>query len=392
MNILQIHNYYLFPGGEDVVLKNEYELLTSKKHTVLQYLKNNSEIANYSSFQKGKLFFDTSYSKKSYREILELLKAEKPDVVHVHNTLPLITPAVYYACSELNIPVVQTLHNYRLLCSNAYLFRNGKVCEECLGKSLYHSVKYGCYRYSRIQTFVLARMVEKHRKLSTWNTRIDAYIALTNFSKRKFVEGGLPENKICVKPNFHLESFEVNYNIQNHFLFAGRLDITKGITVLIDSQRMIGNEIKIYIAGDGPNKEEIISSQSSTFTYLGQIPNKNLVEKIKNSIALVFPSIWYEGMPMTIVEAFACGKPVIASNLGAMAEIIEDGRTGLLFKPGDSEDLAEKINWANEHKEEMRQMGINARKEYEEKYTAEKNYKILMDIYEKAIENRRKRS
>jgi glycosyltransferase involved in cell wall biosynthesis len=185
MNILQIHNYYQYSGGEDVVLKNEYELLTSKKHTVLQYLKNNSEISDYSLLQKGKLFYNTSYSKKSYREILKLFKVEKPDVAHVHNTLPLITPAVYYACNELNIPVVQTLHNYRLLCSNDYLFRNGKVCEECIGKSLYHSLKYGCYRYSRIQTFALARMVEKHRKLVTWSTKIDAYIALTNFSKKK---------------------------------------------------------------------------------------------------------------------------------------------------------------------------------------------------------------
>lgn len=390
MKILQVHNYYQFSGGEDVVIKNEYELLTSQKHTVLQYLKNNSEIVEYSLLQKGKLFFDTSYSKKSYLEILELLKIEKPDVAHVHNTLPLITPAVYYACNELNIPVVQTLHNYRLLCSNAYLFKNGNVCEECIGKSLYHSVKYGCYRDSRIQTFALARMVEKHRKLGTWSTKIDAYIALTNFSKIKFVEGGLPEDKIIVKPNFLSSDLGFNYNTQNYFLFAGRLDITKGIEVILEANKNVNQNAKILIAGDGSFKDKVISVFNENF--LGQLNHNALMKYLKDSTALIFPSPLFENMPLTIVETFASGKPVIASNLGAMAELIEDGRTGLLFEPGNSDDLADKINWANEHKEEMRQMGINARKEYEEKYTAEKNYKILMDIYEKAIEYRRKRS
>ncbi len=390
MNILQIHNYYQYSGGEDVVLKNEYELLTSKKHTVLQYLKNNSEISDYSLLQKGKLFYNTSYSKKSYREILKLFKVEKPDVAHVHNTLPLITPAVYYACNELNIPVVQTLHNYRLLCSNAYLFRNGKVCEECIGKSLYHSLKYGCYRYSRIQTFALARMVEKHRKLVTWSTKIDAYIALTNFSKKKIVEGGFPENKIFIKPNFLSNDPGVNDLQTDYFLFAGRLDITKGLHIILNAISNVNESIKILVAGDGPCKSEI--QNTSKIKYEGQLTRIDLIKKIHEAIAVIFPSIWYETFGLSIIEAFASGKPVIASNLGAMAELIEDGRTGLLFEPGNSDDLADKINWANEHKEEMRQMGINARKEYEEKYTAERNYKILMDIYEKAIENRRKRS
>ena len=389
MKILQVHNYYQYVGGEDTVLKNEHELLISKNHTVLQYLKNNSEIDDYSLIQKGKLFFDTSYSQKSYREIFELLKAEKPDVVHVHNTLPLVTPAVYYACNDAEIPVVLTLHNYRLLCSNAYFFRAGKVCEECLGKSLYHSVQYGCYRNSKFQTFALARSIEKNKKWGTWQNIIDKYIALSEFSQNKFMEGGLPKEKLIVKPNFISIDPGFDYNTQNHFLFAGRLDVTKGIEVILELDNKVNQSTQILIAGEGPLKDKVISIFHKN--YLGQLNHAELIKQIKGGIALIFPSQLYENMPLVIIESFSCGKPVIGSNLGAMAELIEDSKTGLLFEPGNAEDLAAKINWANEHREEMKQMGINARKEYEEKYIAEKNYKMLMSIYQQAIENRKNR-
>lgn len=386
MKILQIHNYYQFSGGEDVVVKNEYELLKSFGHNLIQYFKYNSEIEKYSLIQKGKLFYETSFSKQTYREVLSLLKVEKPDVVHIHNTLPLISPSVYYACNDAGIPVVQTLHNYRLLCSNAYLFREGKVCEECIGKSLYNSVKYGCYRNSKVQTLALARIIEKNKKWGTWENKINKYIALTEFSKSKFIEGGISEEKIIVKPNFIFNDPGVNYEEQNHFLFAGRLDVTKGIEVLLEARKHISKDILIFIAGDGKLRNKIINGFNEN--YLGHLNHNELISYIKSSIALIFPSIWYEVMPMIIVEAFACGKPVIASKLGAMSELVEDGRTGLLFEPGNAEDLAEKIKWAYEHKDEMKQMGMNARREYEEKYTAEKNYKILIDIYKQAIEEK----
>lgn len=384
MKILQIHNYYQYSGGEDVVLKNEFDLLTAHGHEVIQFTKSNTELENYSFVEKSKLFFEAAYSNISYNKISELIKRSKPDVCHVHNTMPLISPSVYYACKENNIPVVQTLHNYRLICTNAYLFRDGKVCEECIGKSLYNSVKYGCYRDSKLQTLSLARTLEKNKKWDTWLTKIDSYIALTEFAKNKFIEGGLPVHKLKLKPNFLSEDPGINYDTQNHFLFAGRLDVTKGINILLDTRNYIEKEIRILIAGDGPLKEE--AKRNSNKDYLGQVDQATLKKRIKESIAVIFPSIWYEGMPMLIVEAFACGKPVISSNLGAMAEIIEDGKTGLLFEPGNAADFAEKVNWAYLHKDEMKQMGINARKEYEQKYTANINYKILMEIYIQAIQ------
>ena len=390
MKVIIIHNYYQYSGGEDIVLKNEFDLLASHGHEVSQFTKSNKEINSYSFIEKSKLFFDTAYSKRVYEDIPEIIKRNKPVICHVHNTMPLISPSVYYACNENNIPVVQTLHNYRLLCSNAYLFREGKVCEECIGKSLYNSVKYGCYRASKLQTFSLARTIEKNKKWDTWNTKIDSYIALTEFAKNKFIEGGLPEDKLKVKPNFLSEDPGTNYDIQNHFLFAGRLDVTKGVNVLLDSLQFFHEGMKILLAGDGPLKSAV--QNSSKVKYLGQLDRIELIKKLHASVALIFPSIWYEGMPMLIVEAFACGKPVIASNLGSMAELIQDGKTGLLFDPGNATDLAEKINWAYLHKEEMKQMGINARKEYEQKYTAERNYDMLMKIYNEAIEKRKIRN
>jgi len=384
MKILQVHNRYQLSGGEDVVVENEKRLLESKGHIVLQFIKDNKEIIGYSFLKKAKLINSAVWSKESFKEVKELIKNVKPDICHVHNYMPLISPSVFYACYKMKVPVVQTLHNYRMLCSNAYLFRNGKACEKCVGKSLYHGVKYGCYRDSRIQTFTVARMIEINKKKGTWNDKIDGYIALTNFSKNKFIEGGLPEDKIFVKPNFLFEDPGYSEKDENYFLFAGRLDETKGINVLIETATK-SPHIRFKVAGDGPLKKNIINIPN--VEYLGQLNKKELVEKIKNSTALIFPSLLYENMPMIIIETFACGKPMIASNLGAIAELIEDGRTGLLFEPGNANDLAEKIIWAFEHREEMKQMGMNARKEYEEKYTAEKNYLILMDIYQKAIEN-----
>jgi glycosyltransferase involved in cell wall biosynthesis len=383
MKILQVHNYYKFSGGEDTVFSNEYKLLTNYGHTVIQFTKTNKEIDNYNNFQKSKLFLNAVYSKSAFKEVLRIIEEHKPDICHVHNTLTLITPSVYYACKKMGVPVVQTLHNYRLICANAYLFRNGKVCEECIDKSLYNSVKYGCYRNSRLQTFVLARTIEWNKKQGAWNNLIDAYIALTEFSKHKFIEGGLSENKIFVKPNFIFEDPGYSENNNGKFLFAGRLDVNKGLNVLVKAAEKLPN-VKFKVAGDGVLRSNLDGVQN--IEYFGQLNRNDLIIELKKSSALIIPSVWYESMPMTIIESFACGKPVIASNLGAMAEIIENGKTGLLFEPGNVDDLVKKILSAKNNPEKMKEMGLNARKEFEEKYTPEKNYKILMNIYEKVIE------
>lgn len=387
MKILQLHNYYQQPGGEDVVFAAEKDMLSAKVHDVYQYSKSNSEIDGYSFFQKLFLSLNLSHSYCGKSELSNLVIKKQFDILHVHNFFPLLSPSVFYTTTHSPTANVLTLHNFRLLCANAYLFREGHICEDCIGKSLYHSLKYKCYRNSRIATFALARMVEKHKKMQTWQKEIDAYICLTEFSRQKFVQGGWPADRLYIKPNF-LE-FDPGFQITSgeYFLFIGRLEQVKGAQLLPHVAGQVSQPINII--GQGPLAESLRNVRN--LNYLGQSDRQSVIKKISGTTALVFPSILYETFGLSIIEAFACAKPVIASRLGAMAELIQDGVTGLLFEPGSAEDLAKKMNWAIEHPEEMKQMGLNARREYERKYTAETNYKILIEIYQAAIENKKKR-
>jgi glycosyltransferase involved in cell wall biosynthesis len=291
--------------------------------------------------------------------------------------------------------VVQTLHNYRLLCPNALLFRQGKVCEDCLGKVFaYPGIVHGCYRESRAQSAVVALMLSAHRLLKTWHKKVSRYIALTEFARQKFIYGGLPAEKITVKPNFLADDKEYVPHTEGQgkgALFVGRLSEEKGLRTILHAFRQLP-EVPLTIAGDGPLRQMVEAEvlRGANIRYTGRLNKEEIMALMRQSAFLIFPSQWYEGFPMTIVEAFANGLPVIASRLGAMAEIISDGKTGLWFAPGDASDLLQKVKWAYEHPAEMRRMGVNARKEYEQKYTAEKNYQMLMGIYQEAMENRYK--
>jgi len=230
-------------------------------------------------------------------------------------------------------------------------------------------------------------MLAVHRAAGTYQKQVDVYIALSEFARRKFIEGGLPQDRIVVKPNFVAPDPGIGEGRGGYALFVGRLAKEKGIDSLTAAWRTLG-EIPLQVAGDGPlNKTE----WPDGVTWLGNQPRERVMALMQDARVLVFPSVAHEGAPMTIVEAFACGLPVIASNLGSIPEFVTHGKTGLLFKPGDSEDLARQVRWAFDHPEEMRAMRANARREYEEKYTAERNYKMLIAIYEMAIENSRRR-
>jgi len=286
--------------------------------------------------------------------------------------------------------VIQTLHNYRLLCPNAILYRDGGVCEDCLGRLPWPGVMRGCYRGSRAQTVVVAAMLAVHRWLKTWLEKVDIYIALTEFARRKFIEGALPAEKVVVKPNFVHPDPGVRDGSGNYAIFVGRLSREKGVLTLLAAWELL-KDIPLKIAGDGPLVEDVRrrSQMLGGVEVLGRRDHKDVIGLLKGARFLVFPSEWYECFPVTFVEAFACGVPVIASRLGAMAEIVEDGRTGLHFTPGDPDDLAARVVYAWSHPERMREMGREARAEYEAKYTAERNYQMLMDIYHRAIEARR---
>ena len=390
LKILLAHNYYQQSGGEDTVFTAEASLLREKGHTVLEYIEDNHRIP---AMNKLDLAIQTVWSQHSYDKLSELIAAEKPDIAHFHNTFPLISPSAYYACRDANLPVIQTLHNYRLICPSAILFRDGHICEDCLARSIpWPAVLHNCYRNSRIQTTVVATMLATHRVLKTWNKLINTYIALTDFSRQKFIAGGLPQEKIVVKPNF-VQIAPVTLPARDmSLLFVGRLVPYKGIKTLLSGWASIPN-IPLDMAGDGPMKDALTrqSKNLRNIHWLGTISHEAVLEKMKSALALVFPSECYEGFPMTIIEAMACELPIIAAKLGGASEIISNGVTGLHFNPGDPHDLAKKVHWAWEHPNEMAEMGRNARHEYEEKYTAERNYAMSLTIYEHALSGNWKR-
>ena len=390
MKVLQVHNEYIHVGGEDAVVGAEKLLLISRDQQVVQFFVTNEHINNI--IAKCKIGIVASYSKEAKNWLAEKITQNNAEIIHVHNFFPLLTPSIYDACHEARVPVVQTLHNYRIICTGALLMRSGKVCEQCIYGSPYQAVLYGCYRNSRLGSLAVARMIDYHRKRRTWQTKVDRFIALTHFAKDKFIEAGLPAEKISVKPNFYNYSGEDHRNgARKGALFVGRLSREKGIYTLLEAWQRL--EIPLRIAGDGPLMSEVSQKGvSSIITLLGSIASNQVADEMLKALFLVMPSVWYEGFPMVLVEAFAHGLPVIASRLGSMAEIVEDGVTGLHFEAGNADDLAAKVKWMHEHPDECRRMGENARKVYEEKYTPERNYEMLMDIYQQAIDERKKRA
>lgn len=388
MKILMIHNYYQGRGGEKVSFELESKLLESKGHTVIPYTRDNWEIAEYGKSSYLNLALDTIWSKKTYQELTHLIQKEKPDIAHFQNTFPLISPSGYYACKENGVPVVQSIRNYRLICPSAIFQRDGQICELCMGKFLpWPGIYYGCYRESRTQTAVVAAMLAYHRLRKTWQEKVDQYIALTDFVRDKMIEGGLPKEKIHVKPNF---IYPVRYEPQkeDYCVYVGRLSPEKGIHLLLDAFKEFP-DLNLKIVGDGPLLGEVqalLDNQNlQNVELLGKLELEQVMQMIASSRFLVIPTQVYETFGRVVIEAYSCGVPVLASNIGVMREIVEDGKTGILFEPGNMQDLADKALWLWNNPEQVHTMGENARQVFEQKYTPEENYHQLMKIYEIAL-------
>jgi len=384
MTIGALHNEYQRKGGEDLVFSNEVNLLRSLGHSIKELVVTNKTISGIVG--KLRVAFNVSDSVSSREKVAQFLARSDVDLVHIHNLFPILTPSVYDACVEAEIPVVQTLHNYRTICPGSLLMRDGKVCEKCVTGSPYQSVLHGCYRDSQIGTLAVARMVNYHRKSNTWNTKVNRFIALTEFAKAKFVEAGFDPKKIAVKPNFIPDPISpgTDLNKRNRTaLFVGRISQEKGIRTLTRAWKQMS--LELVIAGDGPLLDSLSSTnRSGSIRLLGPQSNAQISDLMLNARFLVMPSEWYEGFPMVLAEAFAHGLPVLASRLGGMREIIENGATGLHFEAGNAHDLSEKAQWLLDHSNECRRMGENARNKYLAKYTPRKNYDMLMRIYEEA--------
>jgi glycosyltransferase involved in cell wall biosynthesis len=395
VKILVAHNFYQKPGGEDAVSESEIGLLREAGHQVIEYRRHNEEIRGYSFLEKASLGWRTSWSERTNRELRDILRRESPDVAHFHNTFPLISPSAYYACHAAGIPVVQTLHNYRLLCPGGNLFRDGGICEECISHSLLRSIVHGCYQDSRLATVAVAGMLTAHRLLRTWTEQVDLFLVCTEFARRKFVDAGFDRARIRVKPNFVASDSGGRIDGGENALYIGRLSEEKGPQLLPAAWSKLSAAIPLEIVGEGPLRTSL-ERDCTRFGlrgvhFSGWLGAQAAIELLHAAKFLIVPSTCYEGFPMAIAEAYASGIPVIAAGHGGLAEIVRDGYTGLHFTPGDPDDLALKVEWAWTHPHEMETMGLAARVEFETKYNANAALKSLENAYE-SVHPRREES
>jgi glycosyltransferase involved in cell wall biosynthesis len=387
MKVLLVHNHYCLPGGEDEVFHRERELLRAAGHEVLEYTRHNGEFEESGFLRQAKVGLRSVWARDSTDALRALLRSEKPDVVHFHNTFPLVSPAAYHLCHQQEIPAVQSLHNPRLMCPAATCYRDGEVCEDCSGRTVaWPGVVHACYHKSHLQTAMIAGMLTAHRLLDTWQSQVDAYVVFTEFFRQKFITAGLPREKIFLKPHFLTSDPGMKRSKGDYAVFLGRLAPEKGVATLLNAWRTM-KHIPLWIQGQGPMEAEVLhfAEGNPSIRLLRRLPRGESFEVIKGARFLVWPSEgYYESFGLVAIEAFACGVPVIASRIGAMMETVEDGKTGLHFAPGDAQDLAAKVEWAWTHSAEMDVMGARARVEYESKYTAEQNYPRLLEIYRRA--------
>lgn len=383
LRVLVVHNHYRERGGEDAVFEAETALLRKNGVDVVTYEEHSDRATSIPPFR---LAVEVVWSRESRRRLAAEIERVRPDVVHFHNPFPLISPSAYYACRAAGVAVVQRLPNYRILCPGANLVRDGRVCQDCLGRSLpWPALVHGCYRGSRPATASVASMIVTHRLLGTWERMVDVYVPPSEFARSKFIEGGLPADRIVSKPNFVDPDPGIGTHDGGFALYAGRLSEEKGVATLLRAWKALGPDAPpLRIAGDGP-LATLLAHAPPKVEWLGRRSKAEVFDLMRQANVLIFPSDCFESFGLAIAEAYATGLPVIASRHGAMAEIVDEGRTGLLFDPGDANSLATRVRWALAHPDEMRAMGRAARLAYEERYTAARAFHLLEAIYEKAI-------
>jgi glycosyltransferase involved in cell wall biosynthesis len=377
LRVLMVHNAYQQRGGEDAVVASEMALLRKHGHEVDTYLRHNDDVSGVSRLS---LAAQAMWSRGSVAAVTERIASFRPDVLHVHNTLPLVSPSVFWAARRAGVPVVQTLHNFRMMCPQAMFLRNGNTCEDCLGHVPWRGVLRGCYRHSVVQTGVVAATVMLHRGLGTYDRAITRFIALSEFSRGKFIEGGLAPERIIIKPNFVEDAGDGLSDGRRGGLFVGRLSDEKGVSVLLDALRMQPSNVVVIGEGEwSPQAKAQLGEHAPGF-----LPIEQILARMKRASYLLLPSLCGENFPRTLAEAYCCGLPVIASRIGALAELVEEGVTGLLFDTGNAQDLAQKLAWAEAHPAQMLAMGRKARARYEAMYSPEINLQRLLAIYDEA--------
>jgi len=396
MNLLILHNRYQQAGGEDTVVEAEAALLRGHGHRVNVEVAENAAIPPGGGrvFGKIRLAAQAIWNRREAARIARLVGSEPWDIVHVHNTLPLLSPAVFRAARNAGAATVHTLHNYRLVCPGAVLFRNGVVCEQCVGHFPWAGLRYRCYQGNLGATATVAAITATHRLFGTYRNHIDRFIALTEFSRGVLLKAGLPPAKVVVKANFLAEAPSLPTGHNGYAFFAGRLSPEKGIRTLVAAWRDHRPGIPLHIAGDGPESAVVREAvaQCNQIRWLGRLSKAETAQAMARAAVVVIPSLWFEGFPLVVVEAFSMGKSIVASNLGSLATLITPGCTGWLFQPGNAAELANTVRQAIDDPARLAQVGRQARAEFDARYSAGTNYQQLLAIYEAALASRRSQS
>lgn len=384
MKVMVIHNTYKIKGGEDSVFQNEVDLIRSYNNDVVIYTVDNDLIETFTD--KLKTLFGVIYSLTHYKKIRAILQKEQPDVVHVHNYFPQISPAVFYACGAEAIPVIHTLHNFRAICPTALLMHDGIITEKSITKGPWWAISKKVYKESFIGTFALSCMIALHKTTGTWQKSVDGFICLTEFAKTLYERAGWPTNKLFIKPNFLVDAplvtSPVDIPADGYAVFVGRLCKEKGIDLLLAAWRDI--TLPLVIIGDGPEKH-LLDNAPSNIIYLGSKPKDEVLGYIKEAQFLVMASTWYEGFPMVLVEAFAQSTCALVPNIGGMAEVVESGINGMHFDVGNSQALRNCAQTLIDKPQLCLELGRNARKIFGEKYSEQINYQQLMNIYQQVM-------
>jgi glycosyltransferase involved in cell wall biosynthesis len=384
MRVLMLHNRYQVLGGEEQATAADVALLRKCGHEVELLEQDNRDVERIGRIRTG---LRTIWSRESYRQIRKKLDAERFDILHVQNFFPLWSPSVYYAAARAGVPVVQTLHNYRLMCVNSLFYRDNHVCTDCLGRAFpWPGIVHACYRESRAGSATVATMIAAHQLLKTWKEKVQRYIAVSEFAREKYIAGGLPPEKIVVRPNFLDPAPLPGEGGGGYALYVGRLSPEKGIATMLRAWQSADNPLPLKVVGDGPMANEVaaVGQAGSAIEYLGFRDSDEVLELMRHAEFLVFPSECYETMGRTIIEAFAVGTPVLSTDLGERAVLVVRGETGFHFPPGDAVALRQQVEWCSRSLQQLRSMRKAARAVFEQKFTGAKSVELLLEIYRSA--------
>lgn len=393
MRVVVVHNRYrsAAPSGENRVADQESEALVADGHVVERFERVSDDIETWTPLRRGLVPLQVVWSDEARRSLTATLRRFRPEVVHIHNTFPLLSPSVLYACRSAQVPAVTTIHNYRLLCASGDLFRNGAVCHACVGRTVpWPAMLHRCYRGSAAATTPVVVSMTAHRH--AWRTLVSAHIFLSEAQRRRYAPLGLPADRVFVKPNL-VPDVAAGTLVREHFVtYPGRLDKAKGVPLLMEAWDRFSAQsthgLRLMIAGGGPLEEEVNKWAASrpSVTALGILDSSECSKLVARSRAVILPSTWEETFGLVAIEAMAAGVPAVAAAHGSFPELIDDGTSGVLFAPGSAEALCRVLRDIDTDPARFENYGGNARRRYEERFDPEVNLQQLLDIYRFAVD------